>query len=139
MGRYFYFHEKPEVMAQVTGSRKIYIRRRREAMKVNAFIKNAATMETLKSSKIYKAVTAADNGDLSLLKDMYQECCCGHECLEKGFYLLSGWKFDISEFCKSYLVKFKYDTCWREYKAPNKTCLYRIIGKRYISEICEKP
>lgn len=96
-------------------------------------------LEDLKDTKIYKALESAEKGDLKPLKDMYYSpCAFGIEYLLKGYYRLQGWQFDVSEYCKEYLVREKYNTTFSKYLAPNKTCLYNALGGRhYVMEIYE--
>lgn len=98
-------------------------------------------LEELKDSLIYKAVEQADKtGKTKLLSDLYKSSF-GADNLHKGFYRLRGWHFNIKKYCKRYLIRFKYDDCYREYFAPNKTTLYNsfYITKSQIREIIEVP
>ena len=96
-------------------------------------------LESLKNSQIYKAIENAEKGNLKELKDMYYSpCAFGIEYLLKGYYKLQGWQFDVSEYCKEYLVKEKYRNSFIKYLAPNKTCLYNALGGRHkVEEIYE--
>lgn len=89
------------------------------------------TIEQLKDSKIYKAIEEAEKGNKKLLKEMFIYCSFGVDHLLKGYYLLQGFKFFTSQYCKKYLIKYKYDDVYREYYAPDKTSLYNAIGGRH--------
>lgn len=102
------------------------------------FVENPVDINTLKDSNIMIAINEAEKRNLKPLKQMYHKgYVFGAEHLIKGYYKLMGWFFDLSPYCKTYLVKEKYYG-WQEYKAPNKTCLYNIIGKHNVLEIIEK-
>lgn len=96
-------------------------------------------LETLKDSKIYKAIESAIAGDMKPLKAMYSDrFCFGHDSLLQGYYKLQGWKFFLEPFCRTFLVKRKYDNVFYEYLAPNKTCLYNLLGGRHnVSKVYE--
>jgi hypothetical protein len=105
---------------------------------IRAFVNEPADLEKLKDSNIMIAYNSAKEGNLKPLKAMYHKgYSFGSEYLIKGYYKLLGWQFDLSEFCKDYLVKVKYHG-WIEYKAPNKTCLYNIIGRHNVLDIIER-
>ena len=108
-------------------------------MRAYKFVKwDVDPLESLKDSEIYKAIESAEKGDLKPLKDMYKYLCFGSEYLIYGSYRLQGWAFSVAEFCKTYLVREKYENTFRKLLAPNKTCLYNILGGRHrIDEIYE--
>ena len=104
---------------------------------VYQFVNEPREFEDLRESNVYKAMEAANNGDLSLLKNLYTDgYSFGAEHLQNGSYKLFGWYFDFKPFCKRYLVNLKYYG-WTEYTTPNKTCLYRLIGRHNVIEIHE--
>ena len=103
-----------------------------------AFVKEPADFEQLAESRIVKAVKAADNGNMKPLKEMYSSIATfGGTYLLKGGYKLLGWYFDLTPYCKTYLVNEKHYG-WQEYRTPNKTCLYNMIGRHNVLEIIEK-
>ena len=105
---------------------------------VYPFVKNPCDFTEIENSKIVIAVKEAEKGNLKLLKEMYSDgFVFGHEYLVKGSYKLMGWFFNLSPYCKKYLVKKKHYG-WIEYEAPNKTCLYKMIGRHNVIEIIEK-
>ncbi|MGX5608841.1 hypothetical protein ACWKTZ_20945 [Bacillus cereus] len=102
------------------------------------FVEKPCEIEELNDSTIMKAYREAEKGNLKPLKDMYKSRFgFGHEHLVKGYYKLGGWFFDLSDFCKDYLVKDKNGS-WTEYTTPNKTCLYNMIGRHNVVEIIER-
>ncbi len=105
------------------------------------FVKwDVPALKDLAESRIYKAIEAAEAGNLKPLKQMYTLCGFGVDSLLKGYYKLQGWYFDISKYCKTFLVRFKNDSSFYQYMAPNKTCLYSALGGRHLlSECIEKP
>jgi hypothetical protein len=106
---------------------------------IYAFVEKPAELEKLDESKIMIAYNEAKKGNLKPLKAMYHDgYVVGSEHLVKGYYKLLGWVFDLSDYCKTYLVNVKHYG-WTEYKTPNKTCLYNIIGRHNVIEIIEKP
>ena len=101
-----------------------------------AFTENA-DINDIKESAAYKALKEAEAGDLKPLKSMYTSgYVFGSEHLKNGSYRLMGWVFDFTPYCKRYLVNVKYYG-WQEYKTPNKTCLYNLIGRHNVIEILE--
>lgn len=102
------------------------------------FVDNPIELEKIEGSSIMIAYREAEKGNLKPLKAMYSGgYIFGHEHLIRGAYRLQGWYFNLSKFCKTYLVKDKYGY-WCEYQTPNKTCLYNMIGRHNVAEIIEK-
>jgi hypothetical protein len=85
-------------------------------------------LSDLKETEIYKAIESAEAGNLQLLKDMYQAHSYGIERLLNGKYMIHGWVFDISEFCKTYLAREEGSDVFYKYKAPSKPCLRKAIS-----------
>jgi len=98
-------------------------------MKYRKFVQQACSLEALKATSTYKAIEAADKGDLSLLKPWVGQVATTR---------IGGYEFDYSEHCKRFLVNEKYRG-WAEYQAVNKTCVRNLLGKNNVLEIYEIP
>ena len=108
-------------------------------MKAYKFTQTEKELKELEGSRIYNAMLEAERGNLKPLKEMYIRFSFGSEYLIKGYYKLQGWLFDVESYCKTYLVKLRGSDSYREYKAPNKTCLYNVLGGRYyVIDILER-
>lgn len=104
---------------------------------VRPFVENPCDYDKVMDSKIGHAVLEAEKGNLKPLKEMYISFAFNDDLLIQGSYKLLGWFFDLAPYCKKYLVNIKH-IGWKEYKTPNKTCLYNIIGRHNVLEIIEK-
>lgn len=54
--------------------------------------------------------------------------------LKDGVYLLNGWCFDFRSSLRSFVVKQNDE--WKEYYAPNKTLLRKVLGGK-IQKVLE--
>lgn len=96
----------------------------------------------ISDSLAYKTMLYAESGDLDNFKKSYKELSkqsFGASYLCEGYYKLMGYTFDFKPFLKRFLVKEKYDDCYRVYYALNKTNLYDyyFISKSRIEDIIE--
>jgi hypothetical protein len=99
-------------------------------MKYRVFVKwEPIPLEKLKQDRLYRAVEAADNGALTMLKSYVSST---------GFFQTGGYEFDVREYFRRYVVNFK-NYGWSTYYAFNKTCIRNVLGSHQVLEIVEAP
>lgn len=100
------------------------------------------TDKDVSESKVYKCMESIENGDTKEFKRLYKELSqeSGNSYnLQKGYYLLLGYKFDFTPFLKRFLVRFRYNDTYNIIYALNKTNLYNYfsISKYNIIDVLE--
>lgn len=96
----------------------------------------AQDIEKAKMALVPQALTAADNGNMKPLKELYKKGTLTIEHITHPVYKIGGWAFSLREYCRRYWVKTRYyGIC--EYYAPNKTAIYNIIGRHNVIECLE--
>lgn len=104
-------------------------------MHYHKFVKwDAPPVETLFDTTAVKAMIEADNGNTKPIKELYSNN--GDITLLDGAIRRAGWEFDLRPYCKKFWVKTKWYGI-REYYAPNKTSVRKILGSHNVLEIVE--
>lgn len=100
--------------------------------------KAAHNLESIEHSHIVEACKAADQGDLSILKEMYNYGFFGADALIHGQFRFYGWLFDVKPYCRIFLIREAKKNHFRKVYAPDIMSLYRLLGGRHkIKEIYE--
>lgn len=106
-------------------------------MRYYKFVKwDVNPVESQYNNKVVAAMIAHDNGDKNAIKKIYHEYAISMENLNTGLYKRGGWAFILRDYCRRYWVKTRYYGI-QEYFAPNKTCIYNIIGRYNAVECVE--
>lgn len=89
------------------------------------------TDKDVSDSKVYKCMESIENGNTKefkrLYKELSKEMSNGYN-LQKGYYLLLGYKFDFKPFLRRFLVRFRYGNNYSVIYALNKSNILDYMG-----------
>ena len=84
---------------------------------------------------IPKAIDAAENGDYTLLNNLYKNRF-SLETIQNPVYKCGGWAFPFGHLLKKYWIKVRYYGIVEGY-APSKTAIRDAVGKYHVLKIVE--